>query len=125
VKLRLRLRDLVGMLYHALHTLSIKHALDSDAIPLISVPKIKPESPIFSILTPHPRSLAKHCQDAKLVVRAVVPPTVPTKRVRVCLHSGNTPEQINRLVDVFDHWISLHKRTSNANAVFEVERARL
>jgi 8-amino-7-oxononanoate synthase len=64
-----------------------------------------PASPIFALLTQHPRSLAQHCQDAGFVVRAVVPPTVPTRRVRVCLHAGNSIEEVDRLVQKIDEWV--------------------
>jgi 8-amino-7-oxononanoate synthase len=64
-----------------------------------------PASPIFALLTPHPRSLAQHCQDAGFVVRAVVPPTVPTRRVRVCLHAGNSIQDVDRIVQKIDEWV--------------------
>jgi 8-amino-7-oxononanoate synthase len=64
-----------------------------------------PTSPIFALLTQHPRSLAQHCQDAGFVVRAVVPPTVPTRRVRVCLHAGNTIDEVNSLVRRIESWV--------------------
>ncbi|KAF2427858.1 PLP-dependent transferase [Tothia fuscella] len=64
-----------------------------------------PASPIFALLTHHPRSLAQHCQDDGFIVRAVVPPTVPTRRVRVCLHAGNTVEEVDRLVQRIEVWV--------------------
>jgi hypothetical protein len=39
-------------------------------------------------------------------VRAVVPPTVPTRRVRICLHAGNTREEIDGLVERIDLWLA-------------------
>jgi 8-amino-7-oxononanoate synthase len=50
------------------------------------------------------------------MVRAVVPPTVPegTERVRVCLHAGNSVEQIQTLVRSLNSWIVA--RTSEDNA---------
>ena len=41
-----------------------------------------------------------------MMVRAVVPPTVPegTSRVRICLHAGNTEEHIERLVARLEEW---------------------
>lgn len=40
-------------------------------------------------------------------MRAVVPPTVPigTQRVRVCLHAGNTVEEVQRFIDRVGEWI--------------------
>ncbi|KAI9704635.1 MAG: hypothetical protein M1820_005383 [Bogoriella megaspora] len=49
---------------------------------LLKESSAKPNSPIFALETDHPRKLAKHCQENGFVVRAVVPPTVPTRRVR-------------------------------------------
>ncbi|KAI5298025.1 hypothetical protein KEM56_004380, partial [Ascosphaera pollenicola] len=58
-------------------------------------------SPIFSIRSPFPRELAAACQAQGYIVRAIMSPTVPAgkERVRVCLHAGNTKEQIDGLVE--------------------------
>jgi 8-amino-7-oxononanoate synthase len=47
-----------------------------------------------------------------MMVRAVVPPTVAegTSRVRVCLHAGNTSEDIGKLVHSLETWCTLMKR---------------
>lgn len=60
-----------------------------------------PGSPIFSIRCPFPRQLAAYCQAKGYTVRAIMSPTVPAgkERVRVCLHAGNTREEIDGLVD--------------------------
>jgi 8-amino-7-oxononanoate synthase len=75
---------------------------------LINVPSKRPESPIFALFTPLPRDLAQYCQQVGFVVRPVVPPTVPagTERVRICLHAGNTEEQVDAFVEVVKRWIS-------------------
>lgn len=41
-----------------------------------------------------------------MMVRAVVPPTVPvgTQRVRICLHAGNTFEDIRILIGALEDW---------------------
>lgn len=41
------------------------------------------------------------------MVRPIVPPTVPegTQRVRVCLHAGNSFEDIERLVARIGEWL--------------------
>lgn len=41
------------------------------------------------------------------MVRAVVPPTVPTRRVRVCLHAGNSVEECDRLVRRVEEWVKV------------------
>lgn len=75
-----------------------------------------PTSPIVSLRTSQPRLLASACQQDGYVVRAIMPPTIPEgkERVRVCLHAGNTEEQIDGLVRTIQAW--LDKRLArNAN----------
>lgn len=66
-----------------------------------------PSSPILSLRTPYPRQLAEACQKAGFVVRAIMAPTVPKgqERVRVCVHAGNTEEEIGGLVGVIKRWM--------------------
>ncbi|KAK2745089.1 hypothetical protein FQN57_003996 [Myotisia sp. PD_48] len=68
-----------------------------------------PSSPIFSLQTKSPRELAAECQAQGLMVRAIMSPTVKkgTERVRVCLHSGNTTEQIQKLTETIARWVDL------------------
>ncbi|KAI9670958.1 MAG: hypothetical protein M1831_005043 [Alyxoria varia] len=92
--------------------------------------KETPESPIFSLVTPDPRGLAKHCQSNGFIVRPIVPPTVPegTQRVRVCLHSGNTAMQIESLVSTIMQWVDeqgQQKQYSSLRTLKDSERARL
>lgn len=74
---------------------------------LLQLPQQLPNSPIFALLTAEPRSLAKWCQDASFVVRPIVPPTVPegTQRVRVCLHAGNSKQDVEELVERIRGWL--------------------
>ncbi|EAW15673.1 aminotransferase class I/II-fold pyridoxal phosphate-dependent enzyme [Aspergillus fischeri NRRL 181] len=67
-----------------------------------------PTSPIFSARSRFPRQLAAACQQKGFVVRAIMAPTVPAgrERVRVCLHAGNTAEEIDGLVETFKVWLS-------------------
>jgi 8-amino-7-oxononanoate synthase len=55
----------------------------------------------------NPRDLARYCQASGFVIRPIVPPTVPqgTQRVRVCLHAGNTHQDIDKLVKVIENWL--------------------
>lgn len=96
-------------MYHQLKTLlpHTKHPLTG--VQLLQIPNEIPRSPIFALLTPEPKSLAKYSQDGGFVVRAIVPPTVPegTQRVRVCLHAGNTFEDVERLVGRVKSWLEI------------------
>lgn len=81
---------------------------NSEVVPkLIDAPSKCPESPIIALFTPLPRELAQYCQQVGFVVRPVVPPTVPhgTERVRVCLHAGNTEEQVDNFIETVKRWI--------------------
>ncbi|KAJ5203847.1 Pyridoxal phosphate-dependent transferase major region subdomain 2 [Penicillium cinerascens] len=66
-----------------------------------------PTSPIVSLRTSQPRLLASACQQDGYVVRAIMPPTIPEgkERVRVCLHAGNTEEEIDGLVRTIQAWL--------------------
>jgi 8-amino-7-oxononanoate synthase len=60
-------------------------------------------------------------------VRGIVPPTVPEggERVRICLHAGNTKEQVEGLVDVVEAWV-MEQQCERQLAKRQVEqRARL
>ncbi|KAE9367804.1 PLP-dependent transferase [Stipitochalara longipes BDJ] len=79
---------------------------------LLLLPQALPNSPIFALLTPEPRSLAKWCQGVGFVVRPIVPPTVPegTQRVRVCLHAGNSKQDVDALVENIRGWLVVRGR---------------
>lgn len=66
-----------------------------------------PSSPILSLRTPSPRQLAETCQHAGFVVRAIMAPTVAKgqERVRMCVHAGNTVEEIEGLVATIRRWM--------------------
>lgn len=54
-----------------------------------------------------------------MMVRAVVPPTVPegTSRVRICLHAGNTEEEVKTLVAMIHLWAISHCKTTTGAEV--------
>ncbi|KAF2258480.1 PLP-dependent transferase [Lojkania enalia] len=106
-KLASHLRLLVESLFEELNTQSTQ-ALRM----LLVLPSECPKSPIFSIQATDPKGLAKHLQDAGMIVRAVMPPTVPegTARVRICLHAGNTQAEIRKLVRSMESWAASRSR---------------
>jgi len=93
---------------------------------LVSIPAVCPESPIFALYSPHPRSLAQYCQSFGFVVRAVVPPTVPdgTERVRICLHAGNTENEVLWFVQIVKQWIDARLQGDPTKQLFS-ERPKL
>jgi 8-amino-7-oxononanoate synthase len=63
-----------------------------------------------------------------MMVRAVVPPTVPvgTARVRICLHAGNTLADVERLVELLGRWCENQAAEMSQGDIQEpVERAKL
>lgn len=89
------------------------HASSQQTIrPLIQVPSACPLSPIFSVESSAPKSLAQYCQAQGLIVRPIMPPTVPvgSERIRVCLHAGNSDEDVARLVGAARAWCQAQLR---------------
>jgi 8-amino-7-oxononanoate synthase len=122
------LNSLITHFYTLLLTLNNHTTHPATNLPLLYLPQEIPRSPIFSLLTPEPRSLAKWCQEAGFVVRPIVPPTVPegTQRVRVCLHAGNTMEDIEGLAARIRGWLVEKKKVEGAEMErIEVVKARL
>ncbi len=65
-----------------------------------------PESPIVPLFTASARELAACCQQHGFLLRPIVAPTVPTgtDRVRLCLHAGNTDDEVDGLCRVIEKW---------------------
>ncbi|USP78499.1 uncharacterized protein yc1106_05773 [Curvularia clavata] len=78
----------------------------SHARRMLKIPSVCPSSPIFAVQLVNPKVLASSLQNQGMMVRAVVPPTVPpgTERVRICLHAGNTVAEVERLVLALRRW---------------------
>jgi 8-amino-7-oxononanoate synthase len=72
-------------------------------------------SHIIPILTPHPFPLSAHLIALGLNVRAIMFPTVPKgkERLRICLHAGNTKEEVDRLISGIVTWAE--KRISDCS----------
>ncbi|KAI1792146.1 PLP-dependent transferase [Ganoderma leucocontextum] len=73
-----------------------------------------PATPIVPVLTPHPRPLSAHLRVRGLNARPITWPTVPkgADRIRVCLHAGNTREDVERLVKGMIEWAESWERAS-------------
>ncbi|KAI5122745.1 hypothetical protein M0805_009830 [Coniferiporia weirii] len=71
-------------------------------------------SPIIPVMTPSPRPLSAYLRDLGLNARPITWPTVPKgkDRVRVCLHAGNTKEDIDRLADAVVCWARVELKGS-------------
>ncbi|KAH9930074.1 pyridoxal phosphate-dependent transferase [Fomitopsis serialis] len=69
-------------------------------------------SPIIPLLTPYPRPLSAHLRALGLNARPITWPTVPKgrERVRVCLHAGNSREEVERLVAGMVEWAERWQR---------------
>jgi 8-amino-7-oxononanoate synthase len=90
----------------------------------------QPPTPIIPLLTPRARDLSAHLLAHGLNARPISWPTVPkgTDRVRVCLHAGNTREDIDALVDASiawarDAWAAAIRQDEQAG--LEEDRARI
>lgn len=103
------LRWLIRVLHKRLLQMQASLHLPPDLEHLLQSPVECPETPIFSILSSEPKVLAAHCQRNGFVVRGILPPTVPEggERIRVCLHAGNTIEQVEALVAVIRTWVAM------------------
>lgn len=86
---------------------SILSDAPSDSISYEETGQAQHNSSIFAVLCSDPRNLAQACQKKGLIVRPIVYPTVPfgKERIRICLHSGNTKEEIDSLLDVIVRWV--------------------
>lgn len=103
VALQAHLRHLTQTLYTSLNNLQI---VSSATRSMLQLPSACPKSPIFAVQLAKPKILALYLQSRGMMVRAVVPPTVPegTARVRICLHSGNTVAQVESLIKLLEEW---------------------
>lgn len=118
------LQLLIQVLHEKLLEMQASLGLSPELEHLLRSPVECPQTPIFSVLSSEPKDLASHCQQRGFVVRGIVPPTVPegTERIRVCLHAGNTVEQVEALVAVIRVWAE--KRAQTLTMAKDV-RARL
>ncbi|KAH6603809.1 hypothetical protein Trco_007255 [Trichoderma cornu-damae] len=108
------LRHLQSLIRHAHSLLTGIVARRRPAPELFRINPETPRSPILPLLTDRARGLAQHCQERGFAVRPIVAPTVPAgrERVRVCLHAGNTLEEVEGLCRAVEEWIVGTARSS-------------
>lgn len=77
-----------------------------------------PTSPIIPLFTLYARSLAQHCQQKGFMLRPIVAPTVPAgqDRVRLCLHAGNTFEEVQGLCKEIEVWVCQQRSKTESDA---------
>lgn len=99
-----RLRRLARNAHRLLLNLCHRHQPPPN---LLRINTAEPKSPIIPVFTSLPRGLAKYCQDRGFMIRPIVPPTVPKgkERIRICLHAGNTEEEVRGLVGAMEDWV--------------------
>ncbi|CAN9263883.1 unnamed protein product [Alternaria alternata] len=125
VGLQAHLQSLTQHLYTSLSRLQ---RLSDMAHRVLTIPSACPRSPIFAVQLAKPKVLASFLQSHSMMVRAVVPPTVPvgTARVRICLHAGNTFADLERLVELLGEWCeSQAAEMLQDNTLEPVTRAKL
>ncbi|UNI15990.1 8-amino-7-oxononanoate synthase [Purpureocillium takamizusanense] len=98
------------------HTHHVLTSLISRARPtrdILHINEGPPQSPIVPLFTSKARSLGQHCQERGFMVRPIVAPTVPagTDRVRLCLHAGNTVEEVELLCNAVEAWVRQQMET--------------
>ncbi|GAA5956672.1 hypothetical protein JCM21900_002333 [Sporobolomyces salmonicolor] len=87
--------------------------------PSLSLSQVHPPtSPIIPLLTPFPRPLSAFLREKGFLVRPITYPTVPVgeERVRVCLHAGNTVEEVEALAVGIRTWVERDERERTEEA---------
>ncbi|KAJ6440662.1 aminotransferase [Purpureocillium lavendulum] len=81
---------------------------------IFHISKGLPQSPIIPLFTSEARSLAQFCQERGFMVRPIVAPTVPagSDRVRMCLHAGNTVEEVELFCKAVEGWVRRQQDTA-------------
>ncbi|ORY77650.1 pyridoxal phosphate-dependent transferase [Leucosporidium creatinivorum] len=84
-------------------------------------------SPIIPLITASPRPLSRFLGEKGFLVRPITYPTVPKgqERVRVCLHAGNTEDEVRRLSEVVSEWVRDEGKREAAEAREKELRAKL
>ncbi|GAP84458.2 putative 8-amino-7-oxononanoate synthase [Rosellinia necatrix] len=130
---RQQLRTLIQRCHVQLRSL---HERLRPATDILRLPGNASSSPIIPLFTKYSSSLAQHCQASGFMIRPIVAPTVPKgeERVRICLHAGNTIQQIDGLCQAIESWLNdienrrgakKDDRGSSNQTLVEMVKARL
>ncbi|KAF2483938.1 pyridoxal phosphate-dependent transferase [Neohortaea acidophila] len=113
------LQMLIAYLQDSLIQLVASLRLPPEMRHLLRVPRTRSTSAISYVMSSQPKTLAAYCRSKGYVVRAIVPPTVPagTERLRICLHAGNTVEQIDGFLRAIHSWIDEQRREAEPEYV--------
>ncbi|XWX01773.1 hypothetical protein V2A60_009802 [Cordyceps javanica] len=117
------LRALTRRAHDGLSGLCRQHRIPSR---VLRIGAAVPDSPIFPLFTASARELAAYCQRHGFLLRAIVAPTVPTgtDRVRLCLHAGNTADEVDSLCRTIGRW-ACDKMGIEHTGVDEVEASMM
>lgn len=87
--------------------LEVANSISKPSSHLFRVPEVPSPSAISYVMSSRSLELAEHCRSRGFWVRAILPPTVPsgTDRVRICLHGGNTKEEVQGLIAAIRVWV--------------------
>ncbi|GAA5872060.1 hypothetical protein JCM3774_006597 [Rhodotorula dairenensis] len=89
------------------HLVAVAAAASRPPRPLLSSASVVPAtSPIVPLLTRDPRALSAFLRTRGYLVRPITYPTVPRgeERVRVCLHAGNSVDEVDGLAAAVSEW---------------------
>lgn len=101
-----KLQSLIHNMHNLLVRLCVQHSPPEN---ILRISSELPESPIIPLFTTKARDLAAHCQNRGYILRPIVFPTVPkgTDRVRLCIHAGNTVDEVSGLAVAIGEWLQL------------------
>ncbi|KAF8634139.1 hypothetical protein AX15_001044 [Amanita polypyramis BW_CC] len=87
---------------------------------ILSLPPRLDLTPIIPLHTQYPRQLSAHLLRLGMNARPITWPTVPKgkDRVRICLHAGNTKDEIEHLACAASEW-ALDMKNSDSKVILE------
>ncbi|KAI0791196.1 PLP-dependent transferase [Abortiporus biennis] len=90
--------------------------------PPVTVPSLaRLPTPIIPVMTSRPRPLSAYLRAKGMNARPITWPTVPKgkDRIRVCLHAGNTREEVEALANAMVEWAENEMKNPKENSQIE------